>query len=147
MKFTTEVIINKPIELVAKYFADPQYLESYQDGFLRKVHVSGEVGQEKAVSMLYYKQGKGEMELEETILIQKLPEQFKGHYHHKHMDNTMEVRFTAIDKNTTRYESDINYTAFRGIMPKMLSIFGKSMLRKQGQKWLDNFKIFVEAQV
>jgi hypothetical protein len=146
MKFKTEVTINRPLEIVVKYFSDPQYLEFYQDGFLRKDLISGESGQEKAVSKMYYQQGKREMELEETILNQNLPDHFKGYYHHKHMDNTMEARFKAIDKNTTHYESEIHYTAFRGFMPKLLSIIGKSMFRKQVRKWMYNFKIFVEAQ-
>lgn len=146
VKYTGTVIINKPQQEVAKYFADPQYLGSYQDGFLRKEFVSGEIGQKDAVSKMYYKQGKGEMELTETILVNNLPDSFEGFYHHKHMDNTMKTSFIAIDKNTTKYVTEVEYVVFRGFIPKVLGLFFKGMFRKQGEKWMMNFKNFVEEQ-
>ncbi len=144
MKFKCSVTINAPIEKVAQLFADPQYLKEYQDGFIRKELVSGEEGQLRAVSKMYYRQGKGEMEITETITSNDLPHTFAGSYHHKHMDNTMICHFTVLTPSQTRYDSEIEYTAFRGLFPKMLAYLFPSMFKKQVQKWLDNFKVFVE---
>jgi hypothetical protein len=38
---------------------------------------------------MYYKQGKRELELTETITANRLPDSFEASYHHIHMDNTM----------------------------------------------------------
>lgn len=146
MKYVGAIEINKSKEEVVKYFEDPQYPKNHQDGFLRKVHISSEKGQKDVVSKMYYKQGKGEMELTETILVNNLPDSFEGFYHHKHMDNTMKTSFIAIDENTTKYVTEVEYVAFRGFMPKMLGLFFKGMFRKQGEKWMVNFKNFVEKQ-
>ncbi|MEL6811084.1 MAG: SRPBCC family protein [Bacteroidota bacterium] len=145
MKFTCTIEINKPKETVAKLFADPTLLKEYQDGFISKELLEGTMGQDGAVSLLKYQHGKGIMELTETIQQNNLPDSFLGHYHHKHMDNTMNCRFISVDSNKTRYESEIEYTAFRGFIPKAMAFLFPGMFKKQVQKWLVNFKEFVEA--
>ena len=146
MEFTCSIVINKPQKQVAEYFANPLYLKEYQDGFLRKELQSGTAGEDGAISNMYYKQGKREMLLEETILKNELPESFFANYHHEHMDNTMCCVFTAMDEQTTRYDSTIHYTAFRGFLPKLMAKFFPSIFKKQVKKWMVNFKAFVEAE-
>ena len=144
MKFTCSVIINQPVEKTVALFSNPDHLKEYQDGFLRKDLISGQEGQEGAVSNMYYKMGKREMEITETIVTNNLPDEFFGRYHHKHMDNTMKCWFEAIDTNTTHYHTEIHYTAFRGLLPKLMATLFPGMFRKQVQKWLNNFKVFAE---
>lgn len=146
MKFKSSIEINAPRDLVVKYFADPQYLGEYQDGFVRKDHVSGEPGQEGAVSKMYYDDGKRKMELTETITANDLPDSFAGFYHHKHMDNTMQCTFTALDENRTRYDSAFEYTRMSWVMPKLMSLLFPGMFKKMGEKWMNNFKEFVERE-
>ena len=146
MKFKGHVDINQPQELVAKLFADPAYLGEYQDGFVKKELVSGEPGQEGAVSKMYYKQGKRELELTETITKNELPNRFEGHYHHIHMDNTMVCTFTPTGERTTRYEYEFEYTRINWFMPKLMSLLFPGMFRKQGEKWMQQFKAFCEKQ-
>jgi len=145
MKFSCTIVINQSKGKVAALFADPQYLKEYQDGFISKELVKGVAGQNGAVSKMLYKQGKGQMELTETVTDNSLPDMFVGHYHHKHMDNTMTCKFISIDKNQTRYESDIEYTVFRGFLPKVMAKLFPGMFKKQVQKWLNNFKSFAES--
>ena len=145
MKFTCTVTINKPIKQVAEYFADPQYLKEYQDGFIRKELISGEAGQVGAVSRMYYTMpNKKEMVLTETITANRLPEAFEADYHHKHTDNSMKSYFTSLGPNQTRYDAEIDYTALRGFMIKLMSFIMPGMFKRQVQKWLNNFKVFVE---
>ncbi|MGB0879587.1 MAG: hypothetical protein ACPGTO_03375 [Polaribacter sp.] len=146
MKFTCSVIINKPKKIVADFFANPDFLSEYQDGFIKKIHISGDVGKENSISKMYYKMGKGEMELTETILKNDLPDVFLAQYHHKHTDNTMQSSFISLDDTTTQYDAEIHYTAFRGFMVKTMAFLFPSFFKKQVQKWLDNFKVFVEKQ-
>ncbi len=146
MKFTCSIEIEKPQQTVAELFANPQYLKEYQDTFISKELLKGSEGQNGAVSKMLYKQGKGQMELTETILENNLPHSFLGQYHHKHMDNTMRVEFIPLSDSRTRYISEIEYTAFRGFMPKLFAKLFPGMFKKQVQKWLDSFKDFVEKQ-
>lgn len=146
MKFQHSIIINKPQEEVAAYFADPSYLSLHQDGFLRKEFDTGEPGTDGATARMYYKQGNGEMEITETIVANNLPDSFEAFYHHKHMDNTFLVTFRALDDNTTEYTTVGEYVKVRGFMPKMMMFLFPSMFKNQPLKWIKNFKAFVEAQ-
>ncbi|MFY0630713.1 MAG: SRPBCC family protein [Flavobacteriaceae bacterium] len=146
MQFTCTVTINKPQQIVADFFADPTYLKEYQEGFQRKELLSGNVGEVGAVSKLYYQNGKRKMELEETIVKNDLPNEFLAEYFHTHTENTMRSTFTAINDNETRYDAEIHYTKFKGAIVKVMAFLFPSFFKKQVQKWLMNFKIFVEKQ-
>lgn len=93
MKYKGSIIINKPQSKVAELFSYPDNLKEYQDGFQKKELVSGQMGQAGAVSKMYYKYGKRDMELTETITKNNLPYSFEAFYHHKHMNNTMKCKF------------------------------------------------------
>lgn len=96
MKFTGSTITHKEKSIVTKYFADPQYLKEYQDGFQRKELISGVQGEDGAISKMYFHDGKRKMELTETITKNNLPDSFEAFYHHIHMDNTMVCRFNDL---------------------------------------------------
>ena len=122
MKFTCSVNINKPKKIVAKIFADPNLLGEYQDGFLKKEIVSGKPGEVGTISKMYYKVGKGEMILKETVLKNNLPDLFFAEYYHKHTENTMQSNFIEITENSTTYNAEIHYTAFKGVVVNMMKI-------------------------
>ena len=146
MKFTGYVDIQKPRDVVVKYFADPAYLGEYQDGFVKKDLVSGEPGQDGAISTMFYSQGKRDMELTETITRNALPVTFEAFYHHKHMDNTMKCAFIELDDNSTRYEYEFEYTRVSWVMPRLMMTLFPGMFKKMGDKWMRQFKEFVERQ-
>lgn len=146
MKFKGSIDIDKPLEVVTKYFADPAYLGEYQEGFVKKVLESGDAGKDGAVSKMYYKNDKYDMELTETITANKLPSSFEAYYHHKHMDNTMKCNFIALSENKTRYESEVEYTRINWVMPRLMAILFPGMYKKPAQRWMNNFKEFVEKQ-
>jgi len=146
MKFSGAIDIDKPREEVVRYFEDPKYLGNYQDGFVSKELTNGELGQPGAISKMEYTYNGREMILEETILNNNLPDHFEASYHHKHMDNDMRCRFVSLDDNSTRYEYEYEYTRINWFLPKLISILFPGMYRKQGEKWLKQFKEFVEKQ-
>ncbi|AUP79215.1 SRPBCC family protein [Flavivirga eckloniae] len=146
MKIKGAIEIDKSRDEVVKYFADPKYLGEYQDGFVKKELVSGVQGEKGAVSKMYYRQGKRDMELTEAITNNQLPDLFESNYHHKHMDNTMKCEFIVLDDNRTRYEYEFEYTRINWFMPKMMAILFPSMYKKPAQKWMIQFKEFVENQ-
>ena len=146
MKFTGSIEINKPRELVTQLFGDAKNLKEYQDGFVKKELIKGEEGKAGAVSTMYYKYGNRDMVLTETIDSNQLPDAFEANYHHKHMDNTMKCKFTVLDVNKTLYEYEFEYTRVSWVMPKLMAILFPNMYRKQGEKWMRQFKDFVEKQ-
>jgi hypothetical protein len=146
MKYKGAIDINRPRNKVVELFADPANLKEYQDGFIKKELISGDEGKDGAVSKLYYKYGKRDMELTETITANRLPDSFESYYHHTHMDNTMKCRFVPLDDNRTRYEYEFEYTRINWIMPKLMAILFPGMYRKQGEKWMKQFKEFAERQ-
>lgn len=146
MKHKGFIDINQSLDKVTRLFADPNNLKEYQDGFIKKVHISGDEGQTGAIAKMYYKHGKNEMELTETITKNELPNTFEAHYHHIHMDNTMKCNFTALSDTQTRYEYEYEYTRINWFMPKLIAILFPSMYKKPAEKWLKQFKDFVEKQ-
>jgi hypothetical protein len=144
MKIEGHIDIRQARDIVAELFADPKRLGEYQEGFLRKEVQRGEPGQDGTVSRMYYRQGKGEMELIETITANRLPDSFAAEYHHKAMDNTMLVRFEALGPALTRYHYEYEYTELRGFLPKLIARLLPSVFRKPAEKWLRNFKEVAE---
>lgn len=146
MKHQGTLIIDKPRETVVAIFMNPDYNSQYQDGFVKKELVKGMANQEKAISKMYYKYGNRDMILTETVVRNALPNSFEAFYHHKHMDNTMKCTFTEIAPGKTRYNYEYEYTRIDWFMPKLMAILFPGIYRKQGDKWMRQFKEFVEKQ-
>lgn len=98
----------------------------------------------KKIGIEAYKHGKNEMELIETITKNELPSTFEASYHHIHMDNTMKCYFIALSGNETRCEYEYEYTRINWIMSRLIAILFPSMYKKPAEKWLKQFKAFVE---
>ncbi len=145
MKFSTSIEINSSRSKVTTLFADPDNNQYWQDGFIRKDLIDGIEGHKGAVSKLYYKQARREMELTETIVQNNLPDSFEGHYHHKHMDNTMKCTFSESGIQKTNYIIEIEYTRISWVLPKLMALLFPGMFKKQVEKWMRNFKTFVES--
>ncbi|WP_299885546.1 SRPBCC family protein [uncultured Lacinutrix sp.] len=141
MKFSCSVDIDKTLNKVVDVFLNPDNLKHYQDGFIEKRLISGSAGKKGSKSKMIYKK----LELIETIINNDLPEEFYALYEHKHMTNTMKVSFKSLDENKTRYISEIEYTKFNGLFIKMMAKLFPGLFKKQVQKWLNQFKSFVET--
>ncbi|MEM6359738.1 MAG: hypothetical protein AAF731_06580 [Bacteroidota bacterium] len=95
---------------------------------------------------MYYAHGGRNMILTETIVSNELPHSFEAFYHHKHMDNSMKCTFAEIVPNKTQYKYEFEYTRINWFMPRLVAILFPGMYRKQGEKWMNQFKEFVEKQ-
>jgi hypothetical protein len=144
MKYEGAIDINKPRKTVTELFLDVSHLKEYQDGFIKKELIEGNAGENGAISKMYYKYGSRDMILTETVINNNLPDLFEAQYHHKHMDNTMKCVFTEIAPDKTRYKYEFEYTRINWILPKLMAILFPSMYRKQGEKWMKQFKEFAE---
>jgi len=142
MKFTCTTDINASRDKVVSTFLDPDKQHHFQDGFIGKELLTGTINTVGAKSKMIYKK----LELIETIQINNLPDEFQGLYEHKHMINTMNVKFIPLNNHTTRYVSEVNYTKFNGFLIKTMVKFFPGMFKKQVQKWINQFKIYVENE-
>ena len=140
MKFDCSIIIEIPILDVVKSFEDPEALKQSQKGFLRIEHISGDKANAGAKSKLVY----NKFDLIETIIYNKLPDEFFAKYEHKNMTNTMKSKFTSLTNDQTKLTTSIEYTYFSGFVIKIMARFFPKMFKKQVEKWLVKFKLYCE---
>jgi uncharacterized membrane protein len=144
MKYTNEVVINKPIEKVVELFDNPDNMSKWMEGLLSFEPLSGKPGQPGAKSRLKFKMGRREIEMIETVVIRNLPDEFTGTYEAKGVYNIVKNRFIKISDNMTKYSSEEEFQ-FKGLM-KLMGILMPGAFKKQSLKYLTNFKNFVENQ-
>ncbi len=145
MKFSSAMEIKAPRDRVVELFRNPENLAKWQDGFQGVEHVRGRPGETGAQKKMFYNSLGQEMELLETITSNQLPDEFSAVYQHVYMENTMTSRFIETDGGAgTRFECEVEYTKFNGIMPRLMALFFPGMFRKQAQKWFDQFKSYAE---
>ena len=146
MKFHSTMEISAPRERVVTLFRNPDNLGKWQDGFERVEQVSGTPGETGAQKKMFYSHRGHKMELLETITENRLPDEFAAVYEHAAMDNTMRCRFSEINGGTgTRFDCEVEYTKFRGLMPKLMAWLFPGMFKQQAQKWFDQFKATAES--
>ena len=145
MKFYCRVVIDAPIKKVIHLFDDPDNLNKWQDSFISLEHLEGIPGQPGAKSRLTYKIGNREIELTETIVKKNLPSEFSALYEIPTMTNKVKNSFSTIDIHQTEYIVEVEYTEIRGFIPKLTALLMPGIFKKQTQKWLDQFKVFVES--
>lgn len=146
MKFTCSIIIDKPIHEVVAAFTNDEIRNQWQDFFISSEPINGSPGQEGSRARIVFKSPNGPQELTETITVNNLPHEFSGIYEHKHMDNTMRNLFTPISENSTRYDAEVEYTAFRGFLPKLMAWLAPGMFKKQVDKQLIALKKLLESK-
>lgn len=145
MKYTNEVIINAPREKVVELFNDPNDLAKWQEGFISMELLEGNPGAVGSKHKLRYKMGKREIEMIETITQYNLPDTFSATYEAKNVFNSIDNYFEATDDGTTRY-----WTANEFKLSGTMKLFGWLMpgaFKKQSQKYLNDFRDFVEKEV
>lgn len=144
MKYTCTININSNINKVVELWQNEDHFAVWQDGFVKIDPVSGEPGTAGAKSKILFQQGKRKMELLETIITNDLPREKTALYEHIHMTNLQTTRFEALENNETCYISEVEYTKFVGLVPKLMARFFPGVFKKQSQKWMKQFKEFVE---
>ena len=143
MKYTTKVIINKPRKEVIEKLDSLENMKHWQRGLVNATPLNGIPGEEGATMKLEYKMGKREMEMIETITKRNLPEEFHATYDAKGVHNILNNYFEEIDDNTTQWVSESEFQ-FQGFGMKLFGFLMPGAFKKQSQKYLNDFKNFVE---
>lgn len=146
MELRNQIQINAPREFVASYLRRSDHFDKWQDDFQSATLLSGDKSQEGAKTKMLYKFGKSDMELIETIRNNNLPHSFEALYEHKHMDNTMLSTFDDAGDNKTLYSTQVNYIEMKGLMIKIMAKLFSGKFKKGPEKWMQQFKSFVESE-
>ena len=144
MEFTQELTVNLPRLRFIELFDDPENLKEWQKGLISFESVTGTPGEPGATSRLTYRQGRGTMEMIETITRRDLPEAFDGTYDAKGVHNVCRNEFHDLNGSATRWVAH-NVFEFTGFMRVVAMLFGP-MFKKQSLKMMTAFKEFAEAR-
>ncbi|WP_462280286.1 SRPBCC family protein [Salinivirga cyanobacteriivorans] len=143
MKYTVAIEINLPRKDVVELFMNPDNYPKWMEGLETYEVLEGEHGKDGARSRYFFKTGKREITMIETILKNDLPERLEVNYKAKGVYNNVISQFEIIDDKSTRYIS-IQEFRFKGFM-KMLGWFMPGAFKKQTYENLEAFKKFVES--
>lgn len=144
MKYTTEVIINCPLNEVIEKLDNPDHMKHWQRGLVGyKLLNAQDPGSTGTKMELEYKMGKRNLVMTETIIKRNFPSEFHATYDAKGVHNIQQNYFEAIDPGTTRWRSESEFQ-FQGFGMKVMGWLMPGAFKKQSQKYLDDFKNFAE---
>ncbi len=146
MKYTTEIVIDLSRDEVHKKLDNSENMKHWQEGLLGYKQLSEEPTKEGAKMELYYRIGKREMTLIETIIMNNFPNEFHASYNAKGVHNIQKNYFKVIDENTTKWVSESEFQ-FSGFMMKVMGFLMPGAFKKQSLKYLKNFKAFAEEGI
>lgn len=144
MMYTTEIEIEKPIDMVIALFDNPDHMGKWMEGLESFTPLSGTPGMPGAKSLLKFKMGKRDIEMIETITVRNLPDEFSGTYETKGVYNLVKNKFIKVSENKTKYISEHEFRC-HGFM-KILAFLMPGMFKKQSMKYMQAFKHFVEQR-
>jgi hypothetical protein len=144
MKYSVDILIDKPIDTVVALFDDPDNLSKWQPGFISSEHIEGEWGVPGSKYRLKYKMGKRDIEMIETLTVRDLPREMSGTYEAKGVFNIVKNYFEPVSEHQTRWRSDQEFQ-FKGFM-KIIAVLMPRSFKKQSMKYLELFKAYAESQ-
>jgi carbon monoxide dehydrogenase subunit G len=143
MKYTCDIIINKPIDEVLAVFQDAESLKHWQPGLVSVELLSGTAGQVGAKSKLKFLMGKKTIEMIETILVNDLPKDFTLQFETSGMVNSVKSTFENNGENQTKL-STYNEFQMNGFY-KLLGWLMPGAFKKQSIIYLNHLKEYVET--
>lgn len=144
MKYTVEITIHCPINNVVDAFIAVEDFPLWQDGFQRYELLEGNMWQNGSKATIEFEQKGQKIRLEETILENHLPAKLKAKYVHKHMENFQTTFFIQNNAGQTTVISEVEYTVFKGFLPKLMAWAMPKVFEKQSLKRLHDFKLYLE---
>ena len=146
MKYTTKVVINKPRAEVIDKLDSLENMKHWQRGLEQAIPLEGTPGQQGATMKLVYATGKRKMEMIETITKRNLPEEFHATYKAKGVFNVLHNYFKELEPEKTEWISESEFQ-FKGLGMKLIGFLMPGAFKKQSQKYLNDFKNFVEKGI
>ncbi len=143
VKFTMDLVLDRPIEAVWRAFDNPENLKAWQRDLVSVEPVSGTPGQPGAVSRLTYREGKRVIVLTETITERQQPNHFAGTYDAGMGLNHITADFSPQGSNATLWRMGYESQS-RGIWKLLAPLFA-GMIRKRTRDDAARFKAALES--
>ncbi len=143
MKYSVDIIINRPREEVIAKYDNPDNLKHWMAGLQEMELLEGEQGQVGAKSRMRFANGKRTIEMKETILDKQLPNSMTFKFEADGVENTVINRFEMVDENSTRVVNDQEFI-MKGFVMKIFAALMPGMFKKQSTTYLKALKAFVE---
>ena len=143
MKYSIEIIIDKPVNEVISKLDSVQNLKHWQPGLIATEHVSGIPGELGAKMKLKYRFGRRETEMIETVLKRAFPKEFHASYTTRGMRNIQKNYFKATENGFTKWTSESEFQPTT-VRMRVLLFLMPSAFKKQSLKYMSDFKNFVE---
>ncbi len=144
MKYTSEIIVNLPLNEFMDKFDNAENMKHWQRGLMSVEHISGEPGMVGAKMKLNYLIGKRRMEIIETVTHRNLPNEFHGTYSTEGLDNLQENYFKELADGRTKWTSISDFMPLNFMMRCMLWLMPKAF-KKQSMQYMTDFKNFAET--
>ena len=144
MKFSSTVIINRPLKEVWEFFDDPDNLKLWLTGFIRFEPLSGTPGSVGARSKHVYEMNGRTFELIEEVTHREEYRRLNGEFTSSMMDSRISNTFHDLNTGSTKVQSESDVT-FKGIM-KLFSLFMKNGFRQRQDADLNKLKMVIETR-
>lgn len=143
MKYSCEVVIDRPIDEVIEKFDSTENLYKWQPSLKATEQLSGEPGQPGAKMKLIYDQRGRETAMVETITERNFPSAFSATYEAPGVVNPCANRFEDAGDGRTKWtmETEFRFSSFMALM----SIFMRGAFPRETQKSMNQFKEWVES--
>ena len=142
MKYTSEVTIDIPRARVIDLFDSTENMYKWQVGLKSFKLVSGDPGQEGAISEMVYEGRKGDLAMTEIITKRNLPDEFHGIYKARGVNNEMYNYFQESAPGSTIWRT-VSVFRFRGLMA-LMAPFMKAAFKNSTLMNMERFKAFAE---
>lgn len=145
MKFSVDVLIRANVQQVWAAFDDADSMHRWQQNFHAYNPISGKPGEVGAVAQLTFDEDGRKVRLTETITERRDRSFFAATYVSDHGTALIVNRFEAVDDDSTRWTSWVNFR-FSGIR-KLLSIFAAGVVKQRRDGDMQRFKLMVESDL
>ena len=142
MKYSVDIVIDKPRDELISLFDDADNMKKWMRGLESFETIEGTPGQEGARAKMIFQMGKRRVEMIETILKRNFPHEFTGTYEAKGVYNKIINRFEEINESQTKYITEHEFR-LKGFM-RLFAWLMPGAFKKQSRQYLQDFKTFAE---
>jgi len=145
MKYTTEIIIDKPLEHVMVLFKDANNLKHWQRGLKSTKLLKGESGKEGAKRKLEMNMEGRNITMIETITKCELPHNWHARYTSNGLESIQQNYFESSEDNKTYWKttSEFRFSGFMAIVGRVLP----GIFKRRSKTVMQDFKNFAENGV
>jgi uncharacterized protein YndB with AHSA1/START domain len=145
MKYSIELMINRPRREVWQAFQDPEKAKLWRPSLTGVELLTGTTGEAGAKSKLTFTEGKREFSLVERITVCQEPERLDQMYENEFSVNTVQNSFLEQGQAQTPWITETEYL-FKTLLMKIMGPVYKKNLVTRTQREMERFKEMVEKE-